>query len=862
MTDDDRARIRALFDRLAELPPHERAPILDAECARHPLLRRELEELLAQDARTANLPVTPILDRLRPSDAERAIGPYRIERALGEGGFGEVFVAEQTAPLRRRVALKILKAGMDTKAVLARFEAERQALALMDHPSIAKVHDAGETERGRPYFVMELVDGEPITAFADARALSIRERLELFIAVAQAVQHAHQKGIIHRDLKPSNVLVTQVDGKPVPKVIDFGIAKATSHALTEQTLFTEAGQLVGTPEYMSPEQAEMGGIDVDTRTDVYSLGVMLYELLTGSLPFDAARLRKASLASMQEIIGKEEPPRPSTRVTASGGAGVEAAARRRTAPADLARALRADLDWIVLRAMEKDRARRYDSASALAADIQRYLKDEPVLAGPPAVSYRAGKFAKRHRVAITMAAIVLALLLAGLYESNRQRIVAERARTEAERARDESDAVTTFLAEMLDAADPRVKGKDVSVRSIIDSAAVTIGEKFAEQPLVRARLMQTMSNVYVGLGHYAEARPLVEGAVAIREKELSSDHPDVAYSLDRQAIILMETGNGAAAIPLYERALAIWERVEGAEGPSVAIVLNNLANVYWSSGDCATARPLMERALAIREKLRGPDHPDVAQSLNNLGGLLNQVGDHQGARRCHERALAIREKALGPDHPLVAHVLNNLAADVASGGSYSDAVPYLERALAIREKALGPNHHETARTLTILGNFVAETGDYGRATQILERALVIQRADERWDNELGSTLSMLAGVAIATGETGRARVLLDECMAVQRRALPPGHPDLAASLAQLATVETIEGRFEKAKVLLEEAMQIGEKALGPEHPYVAGGLKQLAGVVRALGDSARADSLDARANEIMRPDSVELTSSH
>jgi serine/threonine protein kinase/tetratricopeptide (TPR) repeat protein len=856
VTSDRSRRVRALFERLVDLEPEARAAALDAECAGDPALRRDLEELLAQDLPTAALRVAPVLDRLRPIEAEATIGPYRIERPLGEGGFGEVYVAEQTAPLRRRVALKILKAGMDTKSVLARFEAERQTLALMDHPNIAKVHDAGETPRGRPYFVMELVEGEPLTRFADHHALTIRARLDLFIAITHAVQHAHQKGVIHRDLKPSNVLVSMVDGKPVPKVIDFGIAKARSHALTERTLLTEAGQFMGTPEYMSPEQAEMGGLDVDTRTDVYSLGVMLYELLTGVLPFEAAALRKAPVERIQQIIRQEAPSRPSTRVTARGAAGTEAAAARATEPRELSRLLRGDLDWIVLRAMEKDRARRYESAGALAADIQRHLEDEPVLAGPPSVGYRTGKFAKRHRAAIGVAAIVLVSLLAGLYESNRQRIVAERARVEAERARDESDAVTTFLADMLEAADPRIKGKDVSVRAIIDSAATTIADKFPEQPLVRARLMQTMSGVYQGLGRYAEARPLIEGALSIREATLGPDHSDLAHSLNSLAILLRETGDAAGARPHYERALAVWEKSEGPEGPNVAQVLNNLANLHWQSGDHATARPLMERALAIREKVRGPEHPDVAQTLNNLGGLLCEMGDYDGSRACHERALVIRQKALGPEHPDVAQTLHNLALCVGLQKEWRASVPYLERALAIQEKALGPDHHETALTLSMLGGILSETGDHQRARGFLERALASQRKDsEREPSELAASMISLATVATRTGDTAGARALLDEALAIQREALGPEHHEVAYALTGLAAVEAIEGHLDRAKPLFEEAIRIAEQAFGPKHPDNANRKNQLASVLRGLGDSTGADSLDAQASAILRADS-------
>ena len=367
-----------------------------------------------------------------PMTPGKQIGRYRLLQRIGEGGMGEVWEAEQLEPVKRRVALKVIKRGMDTQRVVARFEAERQALAMMNHANVARVFDAGETPRGRPYFVMEYVKGDRITSYCDRNRLSTQQRLELMRQVCDGVQHAHQKGIIHRDLKPSNILVTlEGSSEPTPKIIDFGVAKATHHQLTEATLFTELGQMIGTPEYMSPEQAEMTGVDVDTRTDVYSLGVVLYELLTGALPFGSRELREAGLAEIQRRIREDDPPRPSTRVSSLGKESVDVAQHRRTETPELVRRLRGDLDWITMKALEKDRSRRYASPADLAADLERHLRDEPVEAASPSLAYRSRKFVRRHKIGVAAGVAVLAMLLLGIAGTTSGLVRAKRAESDA-----------------------------------------------------------------------------------------------------------------------------------------------------------------------------------------------------------------------------------------------------------------------------------------------------------------------------------------------------------------------------------------------------------------------------------------------
>jgi serine/threonine protein kinase/Flp pilus assembly protein TadD len=410
---------RAIFESaIDKSSPAARAAFLDGACAGNPRLRAEVDALLAAHDRLARAPAAGQAPPPAATVAEASvegpgtvIGPYKLMEQIGEGGMGLVFVAEQQHPVRRKVALKVIKPGMDTRQVVARFEAERQALALMDHPHIAQVHDGGETASGRPYFVMELVRGVPITQFCDQNQLPVRERLELFVHVCQAVQHAHQKGVIHRDLKPSNVLVLSQDGTPVVKVIDFGVAKAVGQQLTDKTIYTHFSQLVGTPLYMSPEQAGQSGVDVDTRSDIYALGVLLYELLTGTTPFDQERLKTVGFDELCRILREEEPPKPSTRLSTLGRAEATVSANRRSAPKRLSQLVRGELDWIVMKALEKDRNRRYDTASAFAADVQRYLAEEPVQAGPPSGWYRLRKFGRRNRARLGLAAGVLAVAL-------------------------------------------------------------------------------------------------------------------------------------------------------------------------------------------------------------------------------------------------------------------------------------------------------------------------------------------------------------------------------------------------------------------------------------------------------------------
>jgi len=722
--------------------------------------------------------VAPVLGQPtseRPTVQERvvahapgdAIGPYRLLERVGVGGMGEVWKADQQEPFRRRVALKIVKAGMDSEEVVSRFEAERQALALMDHPCIAKVHDAGTTALGRPYFVMEFVQGIPITEYCDKHNLSTKKRLELFIQLCEGVQHAHQKAVIHRDLKPSNVLVTEIDDEAVPKIIDFGVAKATSQPLTDNAMHTFVGQLIGTPEYMSPEQAELSSEDIDTRSDIYSLGALLYELMSGELPFDSQELRGAGFDGLRKKIREEDPLAPSRRLTTVSGTRTTVTGRSIDVKA-LSRELQGDIDWIIMKAIAKDRTHRYASASDLAEDIRRHLRNEPVLASPPTAVYKLKKFVIRHRVGVAAAALVVVALILGITGTT----VGLYRAVKAERtAKDEAEAasqVSQFLEGLFSVSDPgEARGNSVTAREILDQGADKIEKELEDQPVVRARLMVTTGRVYRRLGLYSQARDLLKRALDLRRNVPGERGLDVAEAELELAWLYAAEGNYDDALNLYQDALSLQESILGAETPQAAKTMSSIADVYKQARRYDEALAMHEKALAIREKTLGPDDPEVSNSLNLLGNLYMTMGK-PGSIPLYERALKIREKAFGEDHPKVAVVLQNLANVYWQMGDLKTATEYNNRALAIQEKVLGPEHPDLAFALTNTANLLAASGDYAGAQKVHERAL-----------------------------------------AIRKKYLAPDNPDLADTLYNLACVSALQGHRDEAYRYLREAVERG-----------------------------------------------------
>jgi non-specific serine/threonine protein kinase/serine/threonine-protein kinase len=702
----------------------------------------------------------------RSVSSKSTIGPYRLVQLLGEGGMGEVWRAEQVHPLQRTVALKLIKAGMDTRALVARFESERQALALMDHPNIARVFEAGATETGRPYFVMEYVPGLPITAYCDRRCLTVKERIALFIQVCEGVHHAHQKGIIHRDLKPSNVLVSEVDDKAVPKVIDFGLAKAMGQRLTEMTMFTEVGDMLGTPAYMSPEQALRTESGIDTRTDVYSLGVMLYELLVGTLPFEPSELQ--STATVFHALTQREPRRPSTRLKSLGPASNQAAANRREDAQSLYRRVRGELDWITVKALENDRTRRYASCSELAADLRRYLEDQPVLAGPPTARYRVGKFVRRNRmgVAVAGAAVIFLLAFAITMAVQAERIAAERDR--ANREAETSLRVSKFMTDMFKISDPRKGGNQVTARELLDQASRNIETGLANNPQVQAQMMNVMGSVYENLGLYPEAQTLLRQSMEIRRRLRGPDDPDTLRSQTGLSYVLREMGRFAEAEKLQRDALPRMRRVLGPDDPDTLRCLNGLSVVLYAEGRTAEAEQVGKEALDREMRVHGPDDGGTLWTMITLASVYFDEGRLKDAEKLYRQTFETRRRVLGPDHPDTLAAEDGYATTLAMENRREESEKLLREVLAVRQRVLGPEHRDTLMSMNNLANLLFMQARYSEAGA-LER----------------------------------------QTLEIQKRVLGPNHPDTAMSTYNLGGIALHNNKPDEALVLLREAVNHG-----------------------------------------------------
>ena len=865
--------VESVFSKAAQMKDTaERDSYLDEACRDDAELRIRVEALLRANSHTDGFLNEPIgvvqMEEVSSNSAQErsvlekpgdSIGPYKLLQEIGEGGMGVVFMAEQREPVRRKVALKIVKPGLDTKEVIARFEAERQALALMDHPNIARVLEAGAVESGRPFFVMDLVHGVPITEYCNQAKLSTRDRLNLFLPVCEAVQHAHQKGVIHRDIKPSNILVTLQDGKPVPKVIDFGIAKAIDCPLTDKTLFTRFGEFIGTPAYMSPEQTQMSGLDVDTRSDIYSLGALLYELLTGSAPFDATRVGGVTQDELVRIIRDEEPAKPSAFISTLGAKLPTVAEHRNVEPQKLEGIVRGELDWIVMQAMDKDRTRRYDSASAFSDDVERFLNQEIVLARPPSTVYRIRKMLRRHWVAVTFTTAFVFVLIAATAVSGwlawkasqaaelaNQRFIAETAaRREADEERANarnaqrqasaaaknaeqkaaiSTAVLDFLNEdLLAQASPSSNpNRNIRLRTVLDRAAASIDSKFANQPIVEATVRSTIGETYRKLSEFALAERHLIRAWDLYRDTIGTDREETIAAANRLVRLKIDQAKFADADRLLSDAIRSGRNSLGTDHAEVITSLYLAGHLRHAQGRFDEAENYFLDVVAKRRRRDGENHPDTLMAMNNLAFVYMSQLRYDKARPILslivERVLQQHDEW----HPDTITVINNLAALHRSQGRFEEA-RILERQVYENAKAVFGDEHQT--TLVFMNNLAMsyyQDEDFAQAEPLFLNVLAAQK--RRLGEQHPDTLTTSHNLASLYQDLNRpddAEPLYRKTWRQRVKVLGENHPDTLTTLNNLAYFYLDAARFKEAAPLYQQASRFTEEVFGNDHPNTA-----------------------------------------
>ena len=793
------------------------------------------------------------------------IGRYKLLSILGEGGMGIVYLAEQKRTIRRQVALKVIKPGMDSKRVIARFEAERQALALLDHPNIAHVHDAGTTENGRPYFVMEYVKGLSITEYCDHHKLTIEDRLNLFRQVCLAVHHAHQKGIIHRDIKPSNILVSLQDDQAIPKIIDLGVAKALAQPLTERTLTTEDSQLLGTPEYMSPEQADMAIVDIDTRSDIYSLGVLLYVLLTGVLPFDYTTFRKGGIEHIRQVIRETDPKTPSTRLTNLGEEAKKVAESRRTEIATLAKKLHKELEWIPLKAMRKERVERYRSASELADDIENYLKGAPLIAGPPSTVYRLKKFVRRNRALVTGIAAVMAILIVGIVVSTVLAIGQAKARAEAQAV---SDFLRHSVLESLDSY--RVGGRQITIRSVLDAASKSLNDekKLEHWPLAEADIRATLGFAYWSLGLYEQAASHDERALEIRRAHLSKEDTllqsimetlgwvyfdqcrfkeaeklfveaveanlgvedednwwDAPISMNMLASLYIVQGRFREA---NEYCLKAMEIVRSHLGEPLVSNIHTLACCYYLQGRYKEAEEQFRKALEIGQRDLGKTDWHTLSMMRDFSELCCDLGRYDEAEQLLTNVMNFGRSSWDDEHPERLKIMASLGWLYYNQGQYEQAEDVLRSALKTAQQVLGDEHTTTANCMHRLGTVYLKQGQYDQAEPLLTNAWDVLCRLLSNDNWASLTVkNTLCKLYMARGHFAKAESLLIEALEISRRTLGDDHPLTLTTVNNLAIVNKEQAKYKDAEDLLIEAVEGRIQKLGKQHPDTIESMKDI-----------------------------------
>jgi len=851
---------------------------------------------------TFAMPPSSSLDALEQPGT--MIGHYKLLRILGEGGFGTVYLAEQFEPVKRQVALKIIKLGMDTREVIARFEAEKQALALMDHPGIAKVFDAGSTTSGRPYFVMELVEGIPVTEYCDRHRLRTRQRLELFGTICSAVQHAHHKGVIHRDIKPSNVLVSEVDGRPVVKVIDFGIAKATSARLTEKTLFTQGSQFIGTPAYMSPEQAGASDLDVDTRSDIYSLGVLLYEMLSGSTPFDSVQLRSAGFAEIQRIIREDEPLWPSSKASRLGEKLDETAEFRQLRGSQLVKRLKGELDWIVMKCLEKDRSRRYETANGLARDVVRFLSNEAVSASPPSRVYRLKKLMVRNRAVFVAGTAMVVLLAAGVVGTSIGLVRARQAEREAVSEASKSDQVARFLTDMLAGVGPSAaRGRDTEMlEEILQETHTTIGVELADQPEVEGEIRSHLGLTYYDLGRlelakeqYVLARDLLTEAhgeenadvarqysnlglvhealqeygpseaahlkaLELRREVFDGPHEDLAMNLVNIANLYVNIERYEEAEPMLLEGIEQMRQINEEDNEEEAIALNSLGNLMQHLRRYKEAGPYYEEALRIHTAVLGHDHPYVITDMFNLGWLALNTEDLQGASERFAEVAALSRRVYAEPHPNLITALNAQAKCDQQLGRLESAEALHRESIALAEEVYGSQHPSTAELVLDLGDCLSQMDRLDEADEQSARAIEILETAFGPDDPTSLRARYNYAYSVYDrGDIEKAIPMLEESVAAYTSATGRESNGTALALSNLGRALRDIGRVDEAIAPLTETRDIRLRTMGPDHMLVGVSNHDLA---KASYFRGHLDEAETQLKEALSNYTVSLDSTH